>query len=71
MIKRLFIETTDVMVLNDCNYKRAYRELRAVKDALDKKKHQKITFKEYADYYGVDENEVRAGAEYKKNTIEL
>lgn len=50
MLKRIFITTADIQQLTGKSYKSAQRELRALRDALNKEKHLKITFQEYAAY---------------------
>ncbi len=57
---RIIIRTNDVANLLGLSLASASRNLRLIKDALGKQKHQKITVKEFCDYVGLDENEVKA-----------
>jgi len=55
---RFFITTKDIMQLTGKSYNAAYKEKRAVMDALNKKKHQKLSFKEYADFFDQAEKSI-------------
>jgi len=56
---RFFISTKDIMQLTGKSYNAAYKEKRAVMDALDKKKHQKLSFIEYANFFDQTPNEIK------------
>jgi hypothetical protein len=58
MLKRLFITTADIQLLTGKSYKSAQRELRCLRDTLNKEKHLKITFKEYANYNDISIDDI-------------
>lgn len=49
----IFLSLKDIMLICGCKQTAAWRLRQTIKDALQKKKHQKITLKEFADYEGV------------------
>jgi len=63
---KIFITTADIQILTGDSYSSAWRQYRACKDALDKKKHQKVTIKEYADYIGANSQEIIEALNPKK-----
>lgn len=59
MGKRIFITVQEIADLTGKSYCTALRKYITIKDALEKKEHQGITFQEYADYEGVNVEEIR------------
>lgn len=53
----VFLNTKDVQVLTGKSYKNSNKELIAVRDALGKKSNR-ITVKEYCDYYEINYEEI-------------
>jgi hypothetical protein len=56
---RIFITTADIVRLSGCSISTAQRELRIVRDALGKLKHNKVTFAEYCTYHVLDLQELK------------
>jgi len=56
---RITIETKDIQKLTGKSKDTALRQLRVLRDALQKKDHQAVTIKEYCEYYGLDLAEVK------------
>jgi len=59
-MNRIVIYTADIMVLTDKSESYARKEIQNLKKALQKEKHQKVTIKEYCQYYGFNIDEVLA-----------
>lgn len=57
---RIIITAKDIQVITGKSQSTAYTELKTVRDALGKEGHQYLTIKEYCQYCGLDEQEVRA-----------
>ncbi|SEL41717.1 hypothetical protein [Parapedobacter koreensis] len=57
--KRICIYPKDVSEILGKSIKHAERLLRTIRDALGKESHQYVSFKEFADYTGLDEGEIR------------
>ncbi len=57
---RIVIYVSDIMLLTDKSESYARKEIQKLKKALNKEKHQKVTIKEYCQYYGFNINEVLA-----------
>ncbi|RTL56249.1 MAG: hypothetical protein EKK37_17400 [Sphingobacteriales bacterium] len=55
---RLDIYLQDVMIISGCSAATASRKIKQVKDALGKKEVQRVTIKEYCDYYGYDYSDI-------------
>ncbi len=49
---------SDVIILTDKSESYARKEIQKLKKALNKEKHQKVTIKEYCQYYGFNLEEV-------------
>ena len=49
----ILITPKDIQIINDCSINTARSEHRTIRDALGIK-HQKLTVKQYADYWGID-----------------
>lgn len=66
-MNRLFVTTADIKQLtgNQDNYCR--RTMNRIKDQLGKKRYQHITFAEYADYEGVNIQDVLNCLKIKTN----
>lgn len=64
---RIVIYTTDIMYLTDKSESYARKEIQTLKKVLQKEKHQKVTIKEYCQYYGFNIEEV-LGVLSKKNS---
>ncbi len=56
--KRILLEINDIKILTGSSYITAYRSMIHLKDALGKKKHQKVTISEYITYHGLNFDEV-------------
>lgn len=59
MGKRIFIYIKDLQTLTGKTYKASQNNYQQIKDALKKKSNQHLTIKEYCDYEGISETEVR------------
>jgi hypothetical protein len=57
---RIVIYVSDIMQLTDKSESYARKEIQKLKKELNKEKHQKVTIKEYCQYYGFDIDEVLA-----------
>ncbi|WP_396167566.1 hypothetical protein [Flavobacterium sp.] len=57
-MNRIVIYTADIMVLTDKSESYARKEIQNLKKVLNKEKHQKVTIKEYCQYYGFNIDEV-------------
>ena len=51
-MKRITIDPSDIEILIGRDIGTAQKLLRTIKDALGKKKHQRVTIKEFCDYIG-------------------
>lgn len=58
MGKRLYILTTDVMMLEGVSDATARRRINEIKDSLGKSEHHKLSIKQYARFNDVDINDV-------------
>lgn len=68
-MKKLEIHSSDIMKLNGKSASTARKQIQDVKKSLKKLKHQKVSIKEYCEYFGFDILEVSRllfGAELKK-----
>ena len=59
-MNRIVIYTADIMKLTDKSESYARKEIQNLKKVLQKEKHQKVTIKEYCQYYGFNIEEVLA-----------
>ena len=57
-MKRLPIYPSDIRLLTDKSDSYARKEIQILKKVLNREKHQKVTIKEYCDYYGFKLEEV-------------
>ena len=57
---RIVIYTSDIRHLTDKSESYARKEIQTLKKVLHKEKHQKVTIKEYCQYYGFNIEEVLA-----------
>lgn len=55
---RIVIYPSDIMALTNKSNSYARKEIQRIKKALNKLEHQKVTIKEYCEYYASDLNEV-------------
>jgi hypothetical protein len=55
---RIVMYPSDVIILTDKSESYARKEIQKLKKALNKEKHQKVTIKEYCQYYGFNLEEV-------------
>ena len=55
---RIVIYPSDIIMLTEKSESYARKEIQSLKKALKKEKHQKVTIKEYCQYYGFDIVEV-------------
>ena len=56
---RIYIYPSDVQELSDCSIDKCRTTIRTIKDAQGKKKNQHVTIKEYCNFEGVNEEEVK------------
>ena len=54
------MHTNDIITLTDKSESYARKEIQTLKKVLKKEKHQKVTIKEYCQYYGLNIEEVLA-----------
>lgn len=59
-MNRIVIYTADIIKLTDKSESYARKEIQNLKKILQKEKHQKVTIKEYCQYYGFCFDEVVA-----------
>ncbi|MBS3992577.1 MAG: hypothetical protein KGZ87_02555 [Bacteroidetes bacterium] len=59
-MKRLVIYPSDIRLLTDKSDSYARSEIEKLKKVLNREKHQKVTIKEYCEYYGFKLEEVLA-----------
>jgi len=57
-MKKIEIDTSDVMKLNGKSASTARKQIQEVKKSLKREKYQKITIKEYCEYYGFNIDDV-------------
>lgn len=57
-MNRIVIYPNDIVILTEKSDSYARKEIQNLKKVLKKAKHQKVTIKEYCQYYGFDINEV-------------
>ena len=55
---RIVIYPSDIIILTEKSESYARKEIQSLKTALKKQQHQKVTIKEYCQYYGFDMAEV-------------
>lgn len=63
MIKKLCIYPSDIILLTDKSESHARKEIQKLRIALKKEKHQKVSIKEYCQYYDFDYNDVLSALE--------
>lgn len=59
VFKRMCIYPKDVALILGKSVKHSERLLRLIRDTLGKESHQYVSFKEFAEYTGLDEEEIR------------
>ncbi|MFA5299506.1 MAG: hypothetical protein WC389_15055 [Lutibacter sp.] len=57
-MKKIEIDTSDIMKLNGKSASTARKQIKDVKKSLKREKHQKLTIKEYCVYYGFNFEDV-------------
>ena len=57
---RIVIYPNDIIILTEKSESYARKEIQSLKKALKKEKHQKVTIREYCDYYALNIAEVLA-----------
>lgn len=57
-MKRIVIYPSDIIMLTEKSESYARKEIQNLKRVLNKEKHQKVTIKEYCNYYGFNIEEV-------------
>lgn len=60
IMNRIVMYTSDIRILTDKSESYARKEIQNLKKVLNKEKHQKVTIKEYCNYYGFNIEEVIA-----------
>ncbi len=63
MNRKLLIYPSDIMLLTGKSESYARKEIQKLRIALKKEKHQKVTIKEYCQYYDIDYNDVLTALE--------
>ena len=58
MKKRIIILTRDICILTGFSLKKAQRLIQELRYLLHKEKHQMVTVKEFAEYMGIDPDEI-------------
>lgn len=58
MIKRIFIYPSDICALMGYSLRQAQRLVQELRYLLNKKRHQKLTVKEYAEHMGIEPAEI-------------
>lgn len=59
-MKRICINTTDVMFITGKSDRQARNIINDIKDHLGKAKHQVVTIKEFCEYLGFKEEEIKS-----------
>ncbi|NOU19410.1 MAG: hypothetical protein HOO91_17780 [Bacteroidales bacterium] len=57
-MNHLFITPNDIALITGKSVRTANRYLSIIKDSLNKQKHQNVTIVEYANYEGIELNEL-------------
>jgi len=57
-MKKIEIDTSDVMKLNGKSASTARKQIQEVKKSLNRLKHQKVSIKEYCNYFGFNYDDV-------------
>ncbi len=63
MIKKIVIYPSGIMLLTEKSESYARKEIQKLRIALKKEKHQKVSIKEYCQYYDFDYNDVLSALE--------
>ena len=59
-MKRICINTTDVMFITGKSERQSWNIINDIKDHFGKAKHQVITIKEFCEYLGFKEEEIKS-----------
>ncbi|MCD8519238.1 MAG: hypothetical protein LRY32_07180 [Flavobacterium sp.] len=59
-MKRICINTTDVMFITGKSERQSRNIINDIKDHLGKAKHQVVTIKEFCEYLGLEEEEIKS-----------
>lgn len=57
-MKRISIDASDVAILINRDISTAQKLIRTIKDSLNKKRHQRVTIREFCEYEGFSYDEV-------------
>ena len=63
MFRKIVIYPSDIMLLTEKSESYARKEIQKLRIALKKEKHQKVSIKEYCQYYDFDYNDVLSALE--------
>jgi len=58
MKKRIFILTRDICILTGFSLRKAQRLIQDLRSHFKKQKHQRVTIKEFAEYMGIDPDDI-------------
>lgn len=53
---KIFVDVEDIETLTGRSKRQCYRYIEQIKDFFDKKPHQRVTFSEVNQYFGIPEN---------------
>jgi hypothetical protein len=53
---RIFVDVEDIEQITGRSKRQSYRYIEQIKDFFNKKQHQRITFSEVNQYFGISEN---------------
>lgn len=59
-MKRICINTTDVMFITGKSERQSRNIINDIKDHFGKAKHQVVTIKEFCEYLGLEEDEIKS-----------
>ena len=59
-MKRICINTTDVMFITGKSERQSRNIINDIKDHFGKAKHQVVTIKEFCEYLGLEEEEIKS-----------
>lgn len=60
-MRGIFIDIKDIEILHGVDYRTACRRMRTIRDALEKKKHQRVTIEEYCKFEGITRKQFNEG----------
>jgi len=60
-MRGIFIDIKDIEILHGVDYSTARRRMRTIRDALGKKKHQKVMIEEFCKFEGITREQFNRG----------